>query len=390
MTEADETPVSDTPVADRGDYIGKGLLWLAKWSAAFLVVAAALWVLSFLFAKLWVVILPIILALIVATILWPPVRIMVSKGFPAPAAAGLATVGFIGLLAGVIAIIVPSVVDQAPDLADKAGDGLGKIRDWLNGPPLNLRDDQLTNATNAIVDKLQASASQIATGVFSGVGAVTSALVNLVVVLFLTFFFVKDGPKFLPWLRSVIGDYSGQHIEAVAIRTWNSLGGFIRTQAVVSLIDAILIGIGLIILDVPLALPLVVITFLGGFVPIIGALVAGALAALVALVANGLTTALIVLAIIVVVQQIEGNLLQPVLQSRSLNLHAGVVLLAVTAGGSLFGVVGVFLAVPVASMIAVLLRYLGEQLDARTSEPATGLDDHDDDEKPDKVAAQPA
>jgi putative heme transporter len=130
----------------------------------------------------------------------------------------------------------------------------------------------------------------------------------------------------------------------------------------VALIDAVLIGVGLVIVGVPLAVPLAVITFLGGFVPIVGAFVAGALAVLVALVSDGFTAALIVLAIVVAVQQIEGNVLQPVLQSRSLKLHAAVVLLAVTAGSTLYGIAGAFLAVPVVAAAAVVLRYLGEQM----------------------------
>lgn len=149
---------------------------------------------------------------------------------------------------------------------------------------------------------------------------------------------------------------------------WDTLGGFIRTQAIVSAIDAIFIGIGLVILGVPLTPVLMTLTFLGGFIPIVGAFVAGALAVLVALVANGFTTAVIVLAIILAVQQIEGNVLQPILQSKSMNLHAAIVLLAVTAGGSIFGIIGAFLAVPVAAATAVLLRYINEQIELRSDE----------------------
>ena len=145
------------------------------------------------------------------------------------------------------------------------------------------------------------------------------------------------------------------------------LGEFIRTQAIVSLVDAMLIGIGLLVLGVPLALPLAVLTFIGGFIPIVGAVVAGVLGVLVALVSNGFTTALIVLAIIIAVQQLEGNVLQPMLQSRSLGLHAVVVLLAVTAGSTLYGIAGAFLSVPVAAAGAVVLRYLSERVDARAA-----------------------
>jgi predicted PurR-regulated permease PerM len=138
-------------------------------------------------------------------------------------------------------------------------------------------------------------------------------------------------------------------------------------QALVALVDGLLIGLGLVVLGVPLAIPLAVLTFLGGFVPIVGALVAGALSVLVALVSNGFTTALVVLVIIILVQQLEGNVLQPYLQGRSLRLHAAVVLLAVAAGSTLYGIAGAFLSVPVVAAGAVVVRYLGERVDARVA-----------------------
>lgn len=364
--EAIESEKAPAAPPDRGTVIGRGILWLAKWSLALVAIAAGAWVLGFLIAKFWVALLPVVLAVVVATVLWPPTRWLTKRGLRPAAAASITTLGFIGILAGVIALIVPSVVDQAPELADRASEGVKRVRDWLKGPPLNVAEEQLNTGVDAIVDKLQSSAERIAGGVFSGVSTATSAIVALFLVLVLTFFFVKDGPKLLPWLHSILGSRSGAHVEEVLNRVWVTLGGFIRTQALVSLIDAVLIGGGLVILNVPLAAVLTVLTFLGGFVPIVGAFVAGALAVLVALVANGVTTALIVLAIIVVVQQLEGNVLQPVLQSRSMQLHAVVVLLAVTVGGSLYGIVGAFLAVPVVAVVAVVLRYVGEQIDLLT------------------------
>ncbi|MEU7632788.1 AI-2E family transporter [Nocardia sp. NPDC049220] len=366
-------PDNRTP-RDRGDVIGAGVLCLAKWGLCVVAIAAGAWVLGFLVAKLWVVILPVVLAIVIATVLWPPTRWLTAHGLRPAAAASIAVLGFVGVLAGVIALIVPSVVDQAPELADKATEGVNRVRDWLQGPPLRIRDEQLDSAVDAIVSRLRSSSEQIATGVFSGVSTATSTLITLFLVLVLTFFFVKDGPRFLPWLHRVSGDRSGRHLEEVLNRVWVVLGGFIRTQALVSLIDAVLIGAGLVILGVPLALVLAVITFLGGFIPIVGAFVAGALAVLVALVGNSLVTALIVLGIIVAVQQLEGNVLQPVLQSRSMKLHAVIVLLAVTAGGSLYGIVGAFLAVPAAAIVAVFLRYIGEQIDEATApSPDFGL-----------------
>ncbi|MFF0490791.1 AI-2E family transporter [Nocardia sp. NPDC004068] len=369
------TDESDTAGADRGTVIGNGLLWLAKWSVCIVAIAAAGWVLSFLLAKVWVAVLPVLLALIVATVLWPPTRWLTGRGLPPAAAAAITMIGFLGVFAGIVALIVPSVVDQVPELADRSTDGINTVRDWLRGPPFNVRDEQLNSATDAIVSRLQSSSERIASGVFSGVSTATNALVTLFLVLVLTFFFVKDGPRFVPWTRTLFGRRGAAHVEEVLDRIWSTLGGFIRTQAVVSMIDAVFIGAGLVILHVPLALVLAVITFLGGFVPMVGAFVAGALAVLVALVGNGFTTALIVLGIIIAVQQLEGNVLQPVLQSRSMKLHAVVVLLAVTAGGSLFGIVGAFLAVPVAAVVAVVVRYLGEQIDAATAPPERAAPD---------------
>ena len=180
----------------------------------------------------------------------------------------------------------------------------------------------------------------------------------------LTFFFVKDGHKFLPWLENLSGRRAGEHTVEVLGRMWSTLGGFIRTQSLVALIDAVIIGAGMVLVGVPLAVPLAVVTFFGAYIPIVGAFVSGALAVLVTLVTNDPKDALIVLLVVIAVQQLEGNVLSPWLQGKKMNLHAAIVLLSVTAGGTLFGVTGAFLAVPVAASTAELLRYINEQIDA--------------------------
>ncbi|RVW06731.1 AI-2E family transporter [Rhodococcus spongiicola] len=353
---------------DRGEVIGAGGMWLAKWSLCIAAIAIGALVVGWVLQKLWVIALPVLLAIVVCTVLWPPARALTRRGVPPAAAASITMLGFFALFGGVVALIVPSVVAQAPELANKATEGIQQVQDWFQGPPINLQDEQIDTAINAITTKVQESGTAIASGVFSGVTSAGSMVITLGLVVVLSFFFIKDGPRFIPWLHSVGGGRAGRHLEAVLVRMWDTLGGFIRTQALVSLIDAVFIGAGLLILGVPLAPVLAIFTFIGGFIPIVGAFVAGALAVLVALVANGLTTALIVLAIIIAVQQIEGNVLQPVLQSKSMKLHAVVVLLSVTAGGALFGIVGAFLAVPVAAVAAVVIRYLGEQVDRRLEE----------------------
>jgi putative heme transporter len=201
------------------------------------------------------------------------------------------------------------------------------------------------------------------------VGTVVNGVVTTVLALFLMFFFLKDGPRFLPWLSGQLPGRLATDVPTVAARGWDTLGAFVRSQAFVGLLDAVFIGLGLWIVGVPLVLPLAVLTFVSAFVPIVGALFAGFVAVLIALVSNGLTDALIVLGIIVLVQQLEGNVFQPIVQSRGLGLHAAVVLLVVTLGGSLAGIVGSLLAVPVAALIAVIWNYLREQLSDPVEEP---------------------
>lgn len=361
---------STTP-PNRGTIYRAHLRSAAVIAVQFIAVAAALWVLAWVVGKTWVIILPVVLALIVCTLLWPPVRWLRQKGVP-PAVAAIAVLLLAVLvIAGVIAAVAPPIVEQSTELAQQASAGLVQVRDWLAGPPLKIGEAQLDSAVTAINDQLNSSSAQIASGVFTGVAAATSALVTLFTTIVVTFFLLKDGPRFMPWLRGVVGRPAAPHVAEILQRIWRTLGGFIRTQALVSLIDAVLIGIGLVIVGVPLAYALAIVTFLAGFVPIVGAFVAGGLAVLVALVSNGPVDALIVLAIIVAVQQLEGNVFQPWLQSKSMHLHAVIVLLAVTLGASTFGVIGALLAVPAAAAAAVVVRYYGEQIDKRTGDGAS-------------------
>ncbi|TWS17738.1 AI-2E family transporter [Tsukamurella asaccharolytica] len=352
----------------RSEVYGEAGRWLATWSFRAVAVAAMLFVVTWLIGEFWSILLPVLLAILLCTVLWPPVRWLRSKGLPSALATTLVLLMSLGLLAGVIGAIAPSIGSQSKEIADRAVEGLGQVQKWAQGPPLNLQDEQISKFVTSITSKLQESAESIATGVFTGVSAAGSFVVAIVMVGMLTFFFLKDGDKFMPWLKRHTGTPVAEHCAELLSRLWTTLGGFIRTQAVVSFIDAFFIGIGLVILQVPLAGALAVITFLGGFIPIVGAFVAGALAVIVALVTNGFGTALAVLVVVVAVQQLEGNVLSPILQSRSMQLHPAIVLLAIAFGGTQFGIVGAFLAVPVAAAIAVVFRYFGELVDEETGE----------------------
>jgi len=342
--------------------VGAAFARTATLSGRFLLVALALVVFGYLIGKLWVVVLPLLLALLLATVLWPPVRFLRRRGAPAALAAlGVLLVALL-VLFGVVGGLAPQVTGQAQEIADQVTAGLDELQQGLTGPPFNLGEDRIGATVDNVISELQANAQNIAGRVLSGAAAAGSLLLTGLLALVLSFFYLKDGPKFLPWIGGLVGPRAAPHVSAVAQRSWVTLSGFIKAQAAVGLVDAVFIGIGLAVLGVPLALPLAVLVFFGAFIPIIGAVVSGALAALVALVTSGPTSALIVVALVLIVQQIEGNVLQPLLVGRTLDLHPAAVILAVAAGGTLAGIVGAFLAVPVLSVAAVTVRYARQQL----------------------------
>ncbi|WP_462417531.1 AI-2E family transporter [Kytococcus sp. Marseille-QA3725] len=365
---------------DRSEVIADGFRTLADFALRLLLILAALGAVLWLVGKFWVGVLPLLLALILTTVLLP-VSQRLRSFMPNGLAAATAVIGGFLLLIAVFSAIVPSMVSQSGQLADRTVTGIEEVQKWASGPPLNVNDGQIDKAITKLTTKIQEGSGQIAGGVFTGVAAVGSAFVTGLMTLVLTFFFVRDGEKFLPWLSRLSGRSAAPHITSLGNRLWKTLSGYVRGQAIISAVDASLIGLGLVILGVPMWGALIILTFLGGFVPIVGAVTVGALSILVALVTVGFTKALILLAIVLFVQNVEGNILQPIVQGKAMELHEGLVLLSVAVGGSMFGIAGAFLAVPVAASVVVVLRYLNEQVDVRSSaDPETRARRRDHDE----------
>lgn len=364
----EEPLIAPAPTVDRALILGQDGRWVAGWALRFIIMAAAVVILWKALGTIWSGLLPVMLALIVCTVWWPPVRWLRARKVPAALAVILVILGSIALIGGVVALIAPSVAGQSKDLVDKASQGIDQVRNWLETGPLNIDMSQFDNLIQKGITFLQNQMSNIASGVVGGVAMASEVLVTVVLMIILSFFFLKDGDKFLPMIRKTTGPNVGWHLTEVLTRMWNTLGGYVRAQASVSMVDAIFIGIGLLVLKVPLALALAVVTFFAGFIPIVGAFSAGALAVIIALVSNGIQSAVFVLILIIAVQQIEGHILQPLLQSKAMNLHAAIVLLSVTLGSTLFGVIGAFLAVPIAATLAVLVRYHSELVALRAGE----------------------
>ena len=351
---------------DRGTVIATGLKGMAAWSLRFIIVMVALALGLWLLAQAWVAVFPIIMAVLVTTVMWPAVRwLRKHKWNEALAAITVLVLSFVAFL-GVLALLVPSIVSQSSELADEATGGVKQLQSWAAGPPLNLDNGTLSDGLDQAKSWLGDQSEAIASGALSTAASAGSGLVTLALVIVLVFFFLKDGSRFLPMVRRISGPRVGDHLTNALTRVWTTVSGFIRTQAAIGVIDAAPIGLGLWLLNVPLAFTLTVLTFFAAFIPVIGALVAGGLAIVIALLSNGVTTAIIVLVIVLAVQQIESNVLQPLLQSKSMDLHPGIVLLAVAGGGTIFGIVGAFLAVPIAASVMTLLRYVNEQIDRKS------------------------
>ncbi|HSL57543.1 MAG TPA: AI-2E family transporter [Acidimicrobiales bacterium] len=360
---------------------------VVAWAVAgLLAVAWALWVVMGMF-KLALV--PMVIALFPAALLAPLTDRLRARGWPPWLFATVLVVGFAVGLVVVLGGLGWLVVRELGNVVDSLEQGYADLRSWANqrlGVDLPVFDDAL----DGVRDWAAETGSEGATRWVSVAVETLASILFGVVVLF---FYVKDGPRVATFVRDLTPRRWHEPLTEMAQRAWNVLGGYFRGQIVVAAADAILIGIGLVILDVPAAIPLAILVFFGGLFPIVGAFVAGALAVLVALADSGIATALAVLAVNVGVQQTEGNLLEPLVVGRVLRLHPLVILFAVTAGGFAFGILGAFLAVPTTGSIAAAVGYVLEQ---RRDEGAPSMppqyrerdDDPPDDEQPEPAGEE--
>jgi predicted PurR-regulated permease PerM len=326
-----------------------GLPWPVRtavtWSACLVVVIAALWLLG----KIAVLLAPLAVALagtlFLAALLDPVLLRLRRLRVPRALAALLSVLLLLGVLVGVGVLVWNLTASQFSELSQQLEQGLERSRDFVTSS-LPVTDEQLDRQIEQIRSGLSGSAPDPVAGARTAAEVAGSILLALV----LLFFLLKDGRSMWHW---VLGRMTGprRDLAAEAGRAgWRTLGAYSRGTMIIAAIDALGIGLALVVLRVPLALPLALITFLGGFVPIIGATVAGAIAVLVALAANGPTTALLTLAAVIAVQQIEGNLLEPLVMKRQVQLHPAIILVVVTAGTLIAGIAGAFVSVPIAAV----------------------------------------
>jgi predicted PurR-regulated permease PerM len=336
---------------------------LAQFAWRLLVVLLGVAGLIMLFTRLYLVSLPIILALVIATIAVPPARRLERRGVPRLLAALIVVVGGTATFLGGLVMLVPAFTRQVAALGPTIGEAFARVLDWVETGPLGLDRSDIERLVTDAFDNIGQFSGTIATQVGSIAIAVGEVLTAISLAVVLLFFFVKDGEQIVGWFIARAPERVRDDMRASGARGWGALAGYVRGTAAIALIDAVGIGLGLLLVGVPLVLPLTLLVFIGGFVPVIGAFVSGLLATLVALATGGPTTALIVLAIVIVVQQVESNVLQPMIMRRAVSLHPIVILSVLTAGAVIVGVLGAFLAVPIAATLAAVgneLRLRGE------------------------------
>jgi predicted PurR-regulated permease PerM len=311
----------------------------AEWAWRLLVIAAAVYVLMRVIKSFEEVFVPVGLAILGSALLVPIVDWLNRRGLPRSlAVVGTLIVG-IGAIAGILTFVVQQFVDGVPQLTDEVTKTIDDSRGWLVDGPLNLRQEQIDHLGDDAIKVLQDNQDKVTSGALATATTVSEILTGALLMLFLTIFFLYGG---------------GQC-------GFGSLVGYVRATVVVAAVDAIGIGVGLAILQVPLALPLASLVFIGAFIPIVGALLTGSLAVLVALVTQGWVAAVISLAIVVAVMQVESHVLQPFLLGRSVRLHPVAVVLGIAAGLVTAGIIGGLLAVPIIAFLNTAVRTLQER-----------------------------
>ncbi|MDQ3574184.1 MAG: AI-2E family transporter [Actinomycetota bacterium] len=322
----------------------------AAWGWRIIVAAVALALLVFVLIQLYVVVVPVVLALFLAAVLEPAAAWLRSRRWPPALAAASVFLTALAVLVLLLVWIGASVATQFDDVGEQLREGIDSAKEWAQGEPLNLSPERVDKFEADLRDTARTASGGLAERAVGRARAAGEVLGGVVLLLFTLFFLLKDGARMADWLRVRIPSaYQGDAV-ALTTRARRVMRQYLIATAATGFIDGVLIGVALWALGVPLVVPLAVLTFLGGFVPLVGATVAGVVASLVALVTNGLGVALLVVAATIAVQQIEGNLLQPLILERAVRLHPLVTVWAVAAGLVIGGLLGAFLSVPLAAI----------------------------------------
>lgn len=338
----------------------------SEWAWRFLVIAVAVILALYLLVRLRLIVFPVIVALFITALLAPAVGRLQDNGMRRGPATAIVFVGSLLLLIGLAVLLGRIFADGVAGITDNVQQAVDDTKEWLAKPPFRLDDRDLHNIGDNIRQSLQQNRSEIFSGAIGTATVVGEVITGLLLTLFTTFFFLYDGQRIWRWITSLFPQRAIPHVMESGRRAWTTLTGYVRGTILIALVDGVCIGLLLLILRVPLAIPLGVFVFFGAFVPLVGATVTGAVAVLVALVTKGPVTALLVLAGIIGVQQLEGHVLQPFLLGRFVRVHPLAVVLGITAGAILAGIGGAVIAVPLIAIANTVGKYFVEIARAAT------------------------
>ena len=346
-----------TPPADDSGAVPPAIRAAASWSWRMLLIgafiAAALWLITLLKS----IFIPVAVALLL-TIMLTPVRRLLNERLRLPRglSAGLTLVGLIVVVAGLITLAGQSIANGFADLTTQAVSGFNEL--WAQLSATFGLENELQSYSQDILDQLEAQQSAIVSGALGAAATAGSVLVGALIALFCTFFFLHDPRGIWGWIVGLLPVSARERVNQAGRRGAVTLAAYTRTQILVAAVDAVGIGIGAVFFVPSLALPIGILVFVGSFVPVVGAIVTGAIAVVVVLVSNGWVAALIMLGVVLLVQQIEAHALQPFLMGQAVSLHPVAVILAVAAGSYAAGIVGALFAVPLAAVLNTVILYL--------------------------------
>lgn len=347
----------------------------AAWSWRLLVILAAVLAVLWLLTELAVIVVPVALAVILTALLLPAVDWLDRRGAPRGGAVALVLLTGFALFGGIMTFVVSQFISGLPGLTEQVTRSIDNATRWLIEGPAHLSREQIDNAGDTVVRALRDNQEKLTSGALSTAATITEIVTGALLMLFTLIFLLYGGRNIYSYLTRIIPARARERVRDAGRAGFGSLIGYVRATFLVALVDAVGIGAGLAIMGVPLALPLASLVFLGAFIPLVGAVVTGFLAVVVALLAKGFVYALITLGLILAVQQLEAHVLQPLVMGRAVAIHPLAIVLAIATGAVLAGIVGALLSVPVLAFLNSAIRVLAA---SDPAEEAAELEASDD------------
>ena len=330
----------------------------AAWSWRLLVILAAVAALLWLMWRLQVIVVPLALAVILTALLLPAVDRLDLWRMPRGGAVALVLLGGLSVFGGIMTFVVSQFISGLPDLVEQVTRSIDNATRWLIDGPLHLSREQIDNAGDTAIAALRDNQERLTTGALSTAATLTEIIAGALLMLFTLIFLLYGGRNIYDFLTKIVPAHTRNRVRDAGRAGFGSLIGYVRATFLVALVDAVGIGAGLAIIGVPLALPLASLVFLGAFIPLVGAVLTGFLAVIVALLAKGFIYALIALGLIIAVQQLEAHVLQPLVMGRAVSIHPLAIVLAISTGAVLAGIIGALLAVPLVAFLNSAVRVL--------------------------------